>query len=297
MPEILQSFADRNRKLAGAFEQYMIRLSPQTRRAYRDAVGRLVEMLESQSVLEVTRIDIREFQSQLLERGLSDASLNLHTSALKKFYEFLQVGGLMRVDPTLRLERRKIPARLQRLLTVEEIERLIAACQTPFERALVEVLYATAVRVSEAVNIRLEQINFASQILTVRKGKGGKDRIVPFGEHARAALCAHLGERAEGFLFEHGGKPYHTDRIRQVVREVAVRAHVRGVSPHAFRRAAGTHLLQHGADLRAVQEYLGHEDLSTTARCYTLLQCSDLQRVYEKAHPHAKGSSDESTSK
>lgn len=289
--EIQRSFAEQNRDLAASFERYMVirGWSPATRRAYRDTVGRLTGMLGSRSVLDVSRTDIRELQSRLLDRGLSDSSLSIHAAAIRAFYKFLRAAELMQVDPTLRMKMRKSPRRLQRLLTVEEIERLIAAAETPFERAIVEVLYATAVRVSEVVKIRLEQVNFASQIITVRKGKGNKDRIVPFGEHARAALCVYLAERAEGFLFEHKTKPYSTDRIRQVLREMAVRANVRGVSPHAFRRAAGTHLLQHGADLRAVQEYLGHEDLSTTARCYTLLQCSDLQRVYEKAHPHAKG--------
>lgn len=287
---IEESFADRNRDLAAAFERYMVSRgwSPKTRRAYRDTVGRLLAMLGSRSALSVCRADIRELQSAMLERGLSANSLLIHTYALRAFYKFLRMAELIRIDPTLRLDIRRAPSRLPRLLTVEEVERLIAACETPFQRAIVEVLYATGVRISELVNLRLEQVDFQGEVMTVRKGKGNKDRIVPFGSNAGAALCIYLGERSEGFVFEHSGKPYSGGYIRKLLYRVAKRAGVSGVHPHAFRRAAATHMLQHGADLRAVQEFGGWEKLSTV-QLYTNLQCEDLRRVYERAHPHAKG--------
>lgn len=289
LPE--RSFADRNGQLAAAFERYMVSRgwSPQTRRAYRDTVGRLLKMLNSRNVLEVSRADIRELQSQLVERGLSPNSLLIHSAAIRSFFKFLRVAELVRFDPTLRLDTRKaVPMRRPRLLTVEEIERLIAASETPFERAIVEVLYATAVRVSELVAIEVKDVDFAGQTVRVEKGKGGKSRIVPFGEHARAALCTYLEERGEGFLFEHKGKPYSTSRISQVLYMLAKRANVPGVHPHAFRRACATHMLASSANIRAVQDLLGHECITTT-QIYTNLTAADLQRVYERCHPHSKG--------
>lgn len=294
----VESFTDRNRDLAAAFERYCIArgLSPKTRRSYRDTLGRLLNMLESRSVLSVCRADIRELQTRLLERGLSPNSLLIHTAAIRGFYKFLRIAGLVRIDPCARLDVRRVPRRLPRVLTVEEVERLIAACKTPFERAVVEVLYATAVRVSELVKIRLEDVTFNSGLdsgtIRVNKGKGGKDRLVLFGSHAGAAMIAYAGERSDGFLFEHHGKAYTAGRIYILLNVIAKRAGVSGVHPHAFRRAAATHMLQHGADLRAVQELLGHECLSTT-QLYTNLQCADLQRVHDRCHPHARGGEDE----
>lgn len=289
LPE--RSFADQNKELATAFERYMVSRgwSPQTRRAYRDTVGRLLKMLNSRNVLEVSRAHIRELQSQLIDRGLSPNSLLIHSAAIRSFFKFLRVAGLVPLDPTLRLGTRKaLPMRRPRLLTVDEIERLIAASETPFERAIVEVLYATAVRVSELVAVQLQDVDFASLTMRVEKGKGGKSRIIPFGDHAGAALCIYLAERAEGFLFEHDGKPYSTTRIRQVLYMLAKRANVPDVHPHAFRRACATHMLASSASIRAVQDLLGHEHITTT-QIYTSLTTTDLQRVYERCHPHSKG--------
>ena len=200
-----RSFAQANKELAEAFERYLISrgFSPPTLRAYMDSVNRYVEALHSTIVVDVERRDIRQFQASLLERGLSQNSVRLHTIALRSFHKFISLAGLTKHDPTLLVSARRLPVRIPRFLTVEEVDRLIAACETPFERALIEVLYSTGVRLGELVKIRVDDIAFPSPgVIRITRGKGGKDRIVLFGSKADAAIRAYLGDRKTGFLFE-----------------------------------------------------------------------------------------------
>ncbi len=219
MPDTIpeRSFAESNRKLLEAFTNYMASrgMAAPTQRAYRDSVGRLIDLLASRNVLETDRSDIRRLQTLLLAKGLHANSIRLHTEALRAFFKFLRVSEMIAgsADPMVRVESRRVPHRLPRVLSIEEIERLIAASETPLERAVIEVLYATAVRVSELVKIRLEDVDFENRVIRVNKGKGGKDRLVLFGRKAQAVLAEYLGERRSGFLFEHG--PIHKSvRIR-----------------------------------------------------------------------------------
>jgi integrase/recombinase XerD len=139
---VVKSHAESNRELTEAFERYLISrgFSPPTLRSYMDSVNRYVEMLRSTSVVDSTRREIREFQAGLLKRGLHPNSLRLHTIALRGFHKFIRLSGLTKHDPTLLLSHRKLPGRIPRFLTVKEVDKLIAACETPFERAVVEVM-------------------------------------------------------------------------------------------------------------------------------------------------------------
>jgi len=286
---LLRSFSESNKAIAEAFGQYMLArgMSAPTRRAYGDSVSRLIALLGSRSVLDATRTDIRKLQTLLLAKGLHPNSIRLHTAALRTFFKFLRVSEVRTgPDPMVRVESRKVPKRIPRVLTVEEIERLIAARRTPLQRALIETLYATGVRVSELVKIQLEDIDFANRTIRVNKGKGGKDRIVLFGSKAVAALSEYLGDRKHGFLF-----PLSTFHVRRIVRQLALRAGVQGAHPHAFRRAFASHLLAGGADLRTVQELLGHESITTT-QIYTTLTNADVKAIHDRCHPHAEVSKD-----
>jgi site-specific recombinase XerD len=288
MIDIEKSFARANKDLVEAFERYMTArgLSVRTKRAYLDSVGRLVQLLGSQSVLEAGRTEVRELQAAMLEKGLSENSLRLHTEGIRAFFKFLHVDGLIVRDPMLLVAQRKVPERLPRVLTVEEIEKLIGAAQNPKEFALIEVMYATALRVSELIALRLEDVDMEARTIRVRKGKGDKERIVLFGQKAHDALLDYVGDQRAGYVFWHNeGEPFSQNGIRYLVRQIAKRAGVPGVHPHSLRRACATHMLADGADLRCVQELLGHESLSTTA-IYTHLTDADLQRVY-RCHPHA----------
>jgi site-specific recombinase XerD len=343
----IRSFAQKNLYLVEDFERYLIALgrSESTRRAYLDAVGRLVEVLGSKDAAELDRSDIRKLQSQLLAKGCTANSIRLHVAGIRAFCKFLRLAGLTIHDPTLVLAHRKQPSRLPRVLTAEEIGRLIAAASTALERAVVEVLYATGVRVSELVALRVDDITWSEPgVIRVHRGKGDKDRIVLFGKKAAAAIRKYLGGRETGFLFEapartgeffgdhaswyarlcvdgvqrcvrlgkfrglseadarakferlkaetvgfhaHPAGPYNTRSIRLLLSRLSSRAKVAGLHPHALRRACATHMLQGGADLRAIQELLGHENVTTTM-IYTNLQVSDLVAIHARYHPHAK---------
>jgi site-specific recombinase XerD len=345
---LVQSHAESNRELAEAFERYLISrgFSPPTLRAYMDSVNRYVEMLGSVSVVDAERREIREFQTALLNRGLSANSLRLHTIALRGFHKFIRLSGLTKHDPTLLLSSRKLPGRIPRFLTVKEVDKLLAACETPLERAVVEVMYSTGVRISELVSIRIEDMTFSSPgVIRIIRGKGNKDRIVLFGSKADAAIKAYLGDRRTGFLFEaparigellkrkgnerswhgryytngiqrgvrlgrvadmseaearqeldrflsqtpgftpHPARKYESRSIRLLLTRLAHRAKIPGVHPHCLRRAFATHLLEGGADLRVVQELLGHVNLTTTT-LYTRFSNADLKKIHTRCHPH-----------
>lgn len=209
---VVRSYAEANKELVAAFCRYLIGargLSPSTVRAYNGTMQRFIEFLGSASVIEADRSVLRDFLGRFVSRGLSAASSHIHMNGLKAFYKFVQIAGETNYDPTFRLSHRKIPFRLPVVLSVEECERLIEAARNPFERAVVEVLYATGVRVSELVNLRLDDIKWATDesqpnSIRVNRGKGNKDRIVLFGCRAAEAIRAYQKFRPSmaGFLFE-----------------------------------------------------------------------------------------------
>jgi integrase/recombinase XerC len=347
MTDLERSYTQSNRQLLEAFSTYLISLnrSPNTRRAYLDAVGRFIEALGSKDAAEADRGDIRRFQSQLLARGVTANSIRLHIAGIRAFSKFLRLGGVTLHDPTLLLSQRKLPSRIPRFLTVAEVERLFAAAESPVEEAIAETPYATGVRVSELVKLRIEDVDFTNRVIRVEHGKGDKARIVLFGRKAKAAIEKYLDGRTTGFLFEapgrmgyvtrnrfswlgrfyvssmqqcvtlgrletmsrgeaqeklrgilastpgfqpHPARAYDRRSIRLLLSRLAFRAKIGRVHPHALRRSFATHLLQGGADIRSVQELLGHESLSTTM-LYTRLSISDLKAVHTRCHPHAKG--------
>lgn len=344
------SFAAPNRELAAAYERYMLARGnrPMTIRAYNLAVSGLLESLAAKSVSNADTNDIRQFLLELLQRGCTPNTIRLRTAALRAFFRFLRLTGSVQIDPMARIPHRKIPHRLQRVLTVAEVERLLAAARNPLERAVLEVLYSTGVRISELVKIRLEDIDFAdgqTGSIRVIKGKGGKDRFVLFGSKAAEAIREYQKWRPSesGFLFEakrespivqawgsqwwarvcvagrvrrfkvgprsdfpsrahaqaaaelliskmsgyqaRPARAYVARTIHQLVSRVAMRAGIGCVYPHMLRRAFACHMLQGGANIRAIQELLGHE-LITTTTIYTHLTANDLQAVHTNAHPH-----------
>jgi site-specific recombinase XerD len=295
------SYEKSNRELVAAFERYFSSMgkSPTTVRAYRISILALVKFLGARSMGEVDRDVLRQFLAKMRERGLCPNTIRLRTCALRSFFRFIRLAGLSTGDPTLLLAQRKIPNRIQRVLTIKEVEQLIAAARTPFERAVIEVLYATGVRVSELVNLRFEDVRAdegGSQIGSIRvhNGKGGEDRIVLFGKKAAQAIRAHRKSSSpnSGFLFEAPARngslrPYTTRAIVGVIHRVARRVKIGGVYPHALRRAFASHMLASGGDLRAIQELLGHKNLRTTT-LYTGLTAENLKAVHERTHPHEK---------
>ncbi len=202
----VRSFAKSNQELVAAFGRYMESrgFASTTQKEYGVAASRYVESLRTTSAVDAMRADVRFFLNELCDRGLSATSITKMTFGLRAFYKFLRLAGLsVGVSPMLTISNRKIPRRLPRVLTVDEIEKLIAAGQNPFERAVIEVMYSTGVRVSELVSLRLEDVNMAEHVILIKKGKGGKDRYVLFGQHAAKAISEYLRWRPwKEFLFE-----------------------------------------------------------------------------------------------
>jgi integrase/recombinase XerD len=250
----------------------------------------------------ITPNDLTDYLASRKRAGLSAASIKLEAIALRIFFRFLErQPGMLPSNPAEHLPIPRIEAHLPRSLDAAAIERLIAAAvpDGPLglrDRAILELLYAGGLRVSELCNARLEHWNAEERMLRVT-GKGGKTRLVPVGSKAIAALDAYLATGrpallsrrtgAEIFLSVRG-KKLTPQRVWQVVKACADRAGLpHDIHPHLFRHSFATHLLAGGADLRIIQEMLGHADITTT-QIYTHVDASRLRQVHQRFHPRAK---------
>lgn len=286
---VVRSHRRQNFALARSFANWLgvQGYSPNTLRAYCRVVADLVEFIRSESLLDVDGRLVRQYLSWLHAHGASRQTIAREVYALKTFFRFLERAELIDFSPARLIRFKQQPKRLPRFLSEEEVNRLLAAARTPIERAVLEMLYATGCRVSELVGMRIEDVDFSQRTVRVL-GKGGKERVALFGRKAAEALRAHLGERLSGFVFPgRDGKPMQTRSVYLIVRRVAQRAGLSGVHPHTLRHTFATHLLNHGADLRAVQELLGHASIATT-QVYTHVTLGDLARTIRKFHPRAK---------
>ena len=281
------------------------RFSPRTVQAYTGDLEQFRHYLigERGSVPALEEIDgfaVRGFVASQSRRGLSKTSVARRLSAVRSFLRHAAREGRIEASPAEGVATPRVPRGLPRDLTVDEmfhlLDRIGAEDMAGLrDRALLELLYASGLRVSELVGLDLDDVDLGGGMLRVL-GKGGKERMVPFGSKAAGALRAWLGHaaglRASGrdpqalFLNLRGSRL--TDRsVRRIldrrVGEAAIAAHV---SPHALRHSFATHMLGAGADLRAIQELLGHASLSTTQR-YTHVSTDALMRVYDRSHPRA----------
>jgi integrase/recombinase XerD len=262
---------------------------------YLDGVGRTLAEAES--------ADLRGYLGQLNTRGRGAGTAARHLSALRQFYRFLFADGIRDDDPTAGIDSPRRGRSLPRTLSEEDVDALFRAARARQDRTalrlrvLLEIIYATGLRVSELVGLPLSALAGDGQFLLVT-GKGGKERLVPLSEPARAALeewlpvrRALVGARGSRWMFPSGAAAGHLTRQRfaQVLKEIAVEAGLdrRAVSPHVLRHAFASHLLAHGADLRSVQQMLGHADISTT-QIYTHVLEGRLQRLVNENHPLAR---------
>jgi integrase/recombinase XerD len=277
--------------------------SPHTVENYLRDVRRLVEYGTSKKIRnpgEVTAAQLREFIYFLKDLGLAATTIRRQISALRTYYKFLVGEGIVARDPSERIESPKRWRTLPSVLTVADVERLLAAPNTdePLairDRALLEFAYATGVRVSELVGLTLQDILFEEGVARVF-GKGAKERLVPVGRRALGAVALYAREIrptlekgvGRGALFLNArGTPLSRVGAWGVIKKMAKRAGLtKRVTPHTLRHTFATHLLEGGADLRAVQEMLGHADLSTT-QLYTHVDRDYLRSVHKSYHPRA----------
>jgi len=285
-------------------------LSPQTLRAYehdlvtfheflaRDFLGKDPEAVRPS---DVDPLAVRSFLAALTRSGLGKRSQGRALSAVRSLFRFACLEGVVPANPAQGVKTPKAPKTLPRHLRPGEVENLIEAPQgdEPLvrrDRAILELLYAAGLRVSELVGLDWPDVDLSARVLRVM-GKGSKERMVPFGRPAAEALRRWLDVWENVRVGSGGGEPVFlnhaggrlTDRsVRRVIdRWVDAAAVARGVHPHTLRHTFATHLLESGADLRAIQELLGHSSLSTTQK-YTHLEVDRLLSVYRDAHPRAR---------
>jgi integrase/recombinase XerC len=300
--------------------------SPQTIRSYRNDLALLQQFLTppGEATMPLGELDhrvIREFVSWLYDRKMQKASVARKLAALRTFFKFCIREKITKNNPAALVSTPKIPKRVPRVLTAEELNGFLDSLpggasgkKAPArqkhqneadaklipcrDRAILELLYASGLRVSELVGLTVGNLDRAGQMLRVL-GKGRKERVVPYGAKAQQALEAYWPLRSklltqprtkpspEAVFLNHRGGRLSSKSIRHIVKSYARLANVNwNLHPHSLRHAFATHLLADGADLRAIQELLGHVSLTSTQR-YTQASIEQLMAVYDKAHPHA----------
>jgi integrase/recombinase XerD len=292
-PFLLERFAD-----FLALEQGV---SPRTSEAYRRDVERLALYVVSKGARAPTDISsrvLREFVYHLKDLGLAPASIRRNVSAVRTYFRFLLGDGHVVRDPSERLETPKRWRSLPDVLSVDEVTRLLAAPSldeplTFRDRALLELAYGAGLRVSEWITLAVRDVLFDESLVRVF-GKGSKERLVPIGRSAIGAVAIYLRElrprleRGEGkgmLILNARGRPLTRMGAWKILRHHVQKAQItKHVSPHTLRHSFATHLLEGGADLRAVQEMLGHADISTT-QIYTHVDREYLRTVHKQYHP------------
>ena len=273
-------------------------MSAHTLDAYRRDLDALETWALAQDAGEVARLDaarLREFVAAEHRRGLSPKSLQRRLSACRSYYAWLLKNGVLPASPAAGLRAPKAPRRLPQVLDVDEAVRLVEVpTDTPLglrDRALLELFYSSGLRLSELCALRWRDLQAEIGLVTVL-GKGGKQRSVPVGSHARRALDAwraSTGADADAFVFPgRGGGPISQRAVQIRIRQLAARQGLfKHVHPHMLRHSFASHVLESSGDLRGVQELLGHADIATT-QIYTHLDFQHLAKVYDAAHPRAR---------
>lgn len=279
-------------------------LSANTRQAYERDLRLFCKTLgfkNSDALVNVSREQITGYMTQLKEKGLAAATIARKLAAIKAFYRFMIAEGYMDANPAEVVEAGTKGIKLPRVLSEDEVVRLlnqpdITTAEGFRDRTMLEVLYATGMRVSELINLTLERVDLNMKYI-IAFGKGSKERIVPLGSVAAEFLQQYLekvrpklthADRNTNIVFlAFGGHELTRQRFWQIIRAYGRKANInKALTPHILRHSFATHLLDNGADLRSVQELLGHSDISTT-QIYTHLTNKRLRDIYEKAHPRA----------
>lgn len=250
---------------------------------------------------DVERLHILLHLKEMRASGKSARTVSRHISAIRSFHQFLLREKRCANDPTVHLELPKIEQKLPEVLTIAQVDQLIAQtadAKPPVnirDRAMLELLYATGMRISECIDLNVDDVHVTMGFVRVF-GKGGKERIVPLGRQAIEACQRYLnegrfhlekpGQRSEALFLNQRGKRLTRQGVWKLLKAYAQKVGIEGMTPHILRHSFATHLIENGADLRAVQELLGHADISTT-QIYTHISKTRLREVYKAHHPRA----------
>jgi integrase/recombinase XerC len=306
MQQYIDRFAD--------YLRYQRNASPHTLRNYlsdldqfhdylcpRDAGGHRRDI----DIRQIDHLTIREYMARLYEEKRKKTSIARKLATLRTFFKFLCREQVLELNPARLVSSPRLEKRLPKVISIDEVIQFIETPETDTvlgtrDRAIIELLYATGCRVSEVAGMNIDDIDFKRTTIRVR-GKGRKERFVPFGSKAKEALAAYLDARtsllaeapdhkrdAAAVFLNYQGTRITTRSIGRLIEKyVKECALAQNISPHSLRHSVATHLLSAGADLRAIQELLGHARLSTT-QIYTHVSIEQLMQVYDKAHPRAK---------
>jgi integrase/recombinase XerC len=278
--------------------------SAHTIKAYASDLDAFAEHVGTRECNAIDHIAIRSFLSHLYDKGLSKTSVARALAAVRSLYRWLAQEGLVEQNPAKLVATPRLPKKLPRVPTIEEVNAVLDGKMPPVasfperDRLMLELLYGCGIRNSELVGINLDDIRLSAEAILIR-GKGKKERYVPFGGSVRDALASYLPWRQRllatlkkvtaALLVNQRGGRLTTRSVGRIVKRIAVATGLSpDVHPHTLRHAFGTHMLEEGADLRAIQELLGHERLATTQR-YTQLSVKHVMDVYDQTHPRAKG--------
>lgn len=279
-------------------------VSSHTLLAYRSDLTQFAAFAQAKNIRSPEKVDsllLRSFLGQLKEQELKKTSMVRKLAAIRSFYKFLRRNRLVSSNPAEALRTPKIESRLPRVLDLPEIEKLLATPDTSQflglrNRTMLETLYSAGLRASELLGITEEDLDLRAGLVRV-KGKGKKERLAPLGKHALEWLERYLPQKRQrqaetgnenDFVFIHEkGAPLRQRELNRDFQKILAAANItKKSSPHSLRHSFATHLLDRGADLRLVQELLGHANLSTT-QIYTHVSLERLKAIYEKAHPRA----------
>lgn len=275
-------------------------LSRNTLDSYRRDLEGFFRYLGPGASGDVRQAQVLSYLGHLRKVGRANTTVSRNLASIRSFYHYLLREEMIPVDPTVNVETPKIEKRLPKVLTVSEVERLLDApdAVSPTglrDKAMLELLYATGIRVSELVSIQLDDINLSAGFLRCL-GKGSKERIIPFGDIAQHALRKYIQvgrpelsreSNTHALFLNHLGAQMSRQGFWKLLKKYAQAAQILAdITPHTLRHSFATHLLERGADLRAVQEMLGHADISTT-QIYTHVTRTRLKEAYASAHPRA----------
>lgn len=282
--------------------RYEINLSDNTTESYQRDINKLVEFLKKNSITDLDQVDskiISQFFNIQRKEGLSSSTTARYMTSIKRFFQFLEDNNYIHKNPTITLSKVKISRKLPEVLSFYEVDKILQMPKVDDvaglrDKAILELLYSSGLRVSELINLKVNDLFFDDEIVRVL-GKGSKERIVPMGSsaiewikkyllHSRPSLEKKMNSQNHLFLNKKGTKLSRM-AIWQIVDKYSKEAGIeKEVHPHIFRHSFATHLLEGGADLRAVQEMLGHADISTT-QIYTHVDRNYIKQVHREHHP------------
>ncbi len=274
--------------------------SANTELSYQRDLKKVVAFMNERGITETSGIsheDLSDYIASLKEKNMSSATISRNIASLKAFFQFCMSSGKVVSDPATSLKAPKIEKKMPEILSMEEVVRLLdqANGDSPKEirdKAMLELLYATGIRVTELITLRVSDVNLPMNFIMCRDAH--KERMIPFGGQARSALTRYLGgvredmieDKTSDVLFANcSGKPMSRQGFWKLIKHYAKKAGITAeITPHTLRHSFAAHLVENGADLKSVQEMLGHSDISTT-QIYANMNHNRIRDVYTKAHP------------